>query len=193
MLSSFFTRTLDSTETMKGIRGFKHLATGCLLCSRDRCDEYDTDPNVYILNLLLSRSDFFLRFCNAVCSGALTLKATDLPSFLWPDIRYNPENIEEELCWGEFLVWVSSSTLFQVPTLLICSSKDTAPYLHEPCICSQVDTWSCRLDWSTSYLCGPQVQKSHSGNDCKCRRLCTYLSSILPCLTPIFLFFRHNT
>jgi hypothetical protein len=104
----FLGTQINSKALTKSVRGFAHKATGRLLCPRVRRDEFDEDPEKYSLYIIFVHIlMFLLRFCQAVQSGSIAIKATDYPSFLYPEHGFDPEDIEQGLMRGPLLVKVS--------------------------------------------------------------------------------------
>ena len=83
---------IDSKDNKEN-RGFNHHATARLLCPRRIRDEFDADRDT---------------FCRNVKDGKCKIKHNDYPSFLYPDDKYNPEALDENLLRGLFLVSVGN-------------------------------------------------------------------------------------
>ncbi|THG93760.1 hypothetical protein EW026_g7565 [Hermanssonia centrifuga] len=79
---------LESLTLSKGERGWAHHQTARLLCPRSLVDEFDTDPD-------------------SVESAEIAITADDYPSFLYSnEAQYNPNNIENNLLRGSYLLAV---------------------------------------------------------------------------------------
>ncbi|THG93296.1 hypothetical protein EW026_g7907 [Hermanssonia centrifuga] len=72
----------------KSSHGWAHVTTARLLCPCNRLDEFDSNPK---------------KFCRDVENGVIMIMADDLPCFLYPKDKYNPNNVEEGLLRGEYL------------------------------------------------------------------------------------------
>ncbi|KAH9950132.1 hypothetical protein B0H21DRAFT_706587 [Amylocystis lapponica] len=83
--------TKPSSKTPKEQRGFHHHATGRLLCPRILRDEFDKD---------------MAKFCRKVRNCEIDIEADDYPSFLYPEDKYNPDQLDEHLLRSDFLVQV---------------------------------------------------------------------------------------
>jgi hypothetical protein len=104
----FLSTQINSKALIKSVRGFAHKATGRLLCPRVRRDEFNEDPEKYSLYIIFVHIlMFLLRFCQAVQSRSIAIKATDYPLFLYPEHGFNSEDIEQGLMRGPLLVKVS--------------------------------------------------------------------------------------
>jgi hypothetical protein len=104
----FLGTQIKSKALTKSVRGFAHKATGYLLCSYVWQDEFNEDPEKYSLYIIFVHIlMFLLRFCQAVQSESIAIKATNYPSFLYPAHGFDPEDIEQELMHRPLLVKVS--------------------------------------------------------------------------------------
>ncbi|PSS31972.1 hypothetical protein PHLCEN_2v2261, partial [Hermanssonia centrifuga] len=79
---------LALNDPNKSSRGWAHVTTARLLCPCNRLDEFDLNPK---------------KFCRDVENGVIMIMADDLPCFLYPEDKYNPDNVEEGLLRGEYL------------------------------------------------------------------------------------------
>ncbi|OBZ66108.1 hypothetical protein A0H81_13960 [Grifola frondosa] len=73
----------------KMLRGFKDLATACLLTPRRLRDDFDANPEL---------------FCRNVREGTTRIKSRDYPSFMYPEDGYKKGRSDYGLCRGPFLV-----------------------------------------------------------------------------------------
>ncbi|PSS30961.1 hypothetical protein PHLCEN_2v2486 [Hermanssonia centrifuga] len=80
--------SLALNDQNKSSRGWAHVTTARLLCPCNRLEEFDSNPQ---------------KFCRDVENGLIMIMADDLPCFLYPEDKYNPEDVEEGLLRGEYL------------------------------------------------------------------------------------------
>lgn len=72
------------TELDKTDRGFYHTTIGRLLVGRNHRDQYDCDPDRYVILYYRTVCSIVCRFCAAVTEGRCQISVDDLPSFIYP-------------------------------------------------------------------------------------------------------------
>jgi hypothetical protein len=85
-----------------------HPEIGCLLIPAKYLLDWDVDTNVYVNRSVRSPADNISSVRAAFNNSVLTIWGTDMPVFLYDDYTYNPDNPEEGLFRGQFLVCVSA-------------------------------------------------------------------------------------
>lgn len=88
-------------------RGFNHLALARLLCPVTALDQFDKDPTAYVnpLGFFLSLTHAY-RTIEKLLNGRISVTAHDFPAFLYPEGKFNPENMDAGLFQGPLLIRV---------------------------------------------------------------------------------------
>lgn len=98
---------IDSQLKDKSLCGLNSLEIGRLIIPAEHLPKWDADPNAYVARSMRLPVDNISSTMDAFNTGDLKMWGVDMPTFLYNDYTYNPEDPEEGLFQGPFLVCVS--------------------------------------------------------------------------------------
>jgi hypothetical protein len=104
---------IDSQVKDKSSRGLNHPEIGRLLIPAEHLLKWDAHPNAYVhpSQSMRSHTNNISSTRDAFNTGVLQIRGSDMPTFLYDDYAYNPNDPEEGLFRGPFLVCVSAYLL----------------------------------------------------------------------------------
>jgi hypothetical protein len=95
----------------KASHGLNHPDLGWLLIPAERLHDWDPHPKMYVNQSKRSPVDNFPSVRDEFNTRVLKIWGRDMPTFLYEDYMYNPNDPEEGLFRGPFLVCVSANSI----------------------------------------------------------------------------------
>jgi hypothetical protein len=104
---------VDAQVEHKALCGLNDRNIGRLLIPAEALHEWDADPDAYVTQSCETTHLLVMSSMRAAyISGVIAIWGVDMPVFLYQDYMYNPEDPEEGLFRGPFLVCVSQDILY---------------------------------------------------------------------------------